>query len=555
MMGTTGLLLIAIFCFIGLLIMVNSTLSGELKNELDRRLQSNIRVVQSELDRIKGNKLEIDGMDNPLYKETRKMMDDLKKSYNLENVYVLSNDGGKEHIIALSDTKDDYNTDYPFSTEMKRAIAENRETISEIYKDEYGIHKSIFVPLKNSNGNPAGLLGIDLNASVIPDTTAKVLWYSLAITLLVLVVGLLFAYWLGRVIAGPIQKLMHATERFATGDLTQEVQVRSLDEVGRLTEAFGTMSGNMKRLIGHISTSSREVSSTSSQLIHVTSESSESAQQVAISMNSMSEGINEVVESIGHSSASVMEIEQQLTGVVADVNEMQSIAEKVSNQSSEGQNMVDQTLSQMNAIEKVMRHSEATAGQLEERSREIGEVVGMITDIAQQTNLLALNASIEAARVGEMGRGFAVVAGEVRKLAEQSAEAAASITELVVGTQENSRLVIESISEGNRAVEEGQKWMGMTYQSFQDIFQGISNFSSRTEQLLKSLLLVENSYQSISASVQQISGVTQEQAASSEEVAAASEQQSAAMQEIAAAIRQLSSLSEDLQKAVAIFKL
>ncbi|KFM94460.1 methyl-accepting chemotaxis (MCP) signaling domain protein [Paenibacillus macerans] len=340
----------------------------------------------------------------------------------------------------------------------------------------------------------------------------------------------------------------------ATGDLSEEVRVRNVDEVGRLADAFRAMSDSMKRLIGHISTSSKEVSGTSSQLMHVTKESSESAQQVAVSMNNMSEGINEVVESIAHSSASVMEIERQLSGVVADVNEMQSIAGKVSQQSAEGRNMVDHTLSQMNTIEKVMRHSVTTAGQLEERSKEIGDVIGMITDIAQQTNLLALNASIEAARVGEAGRGFAVVAGEVRKLAEQSAAAAASITELVAGTQENSRLVIESIGEGNRAIEEGQKWMGQTYQNFQDIFQGIGDFSARTDQLLKSLVLVENSYQSISASVQQISGVTQEQAASSEEVAA-SEQQSAAMGEIAAAIRQLSALSEDLQKAVAIFKL
>ncbi|WP_051082405.1 methyl-accepting chemotaxis protein [Paenibacillus sanguinis] len=555
MLGTMQIVLITIICFVGLLIVVNSTLSGQLKNQLDERLQSNIHVVENELERIEGNKLDITGPDTVVYQETRQAMDRLKQEYELENIFILSNDGGTERIIALSDTEGDFNLDYPFSDDMKSTVSEGKETISEIYKDEFGVHKSIFIPLQKGDGTTAGLLGIDLDASAIPATTQRVVLYSVLITLFVLLLGTGLSFAIGRIISKPIKQLVHATERFATGDLTVEVEVHGTDETGRLAESFRTMGTNMKQLISHISTSSREVADTSSQLLHVTKESSESAQQVAVSMNSMSEGINEVVESITHSSASVMEIQEQLTGVVSDVNGMQSIAEQVSKQSEEGQNMVNETLRHMNKIEEVMRHSETTAGQLEERSKEIGEVVGLITDIAQQTNLLALNASIEAARVGEMGRGFAVVAGEVRKLAEQVGDAASSVKELVVGTQENSRLVVESIGEGSQAVEEGQEWMSKTHRNFQDIFQGISNFSARTDQLLQTLLLVEESYQTISSSVQQISGVTQEQAASSEEVAAASEQQSAAMEQIAMAIRQLSELSTDLQKAVATFKL
>lgn len=555
MLGTMLIVLIAIFCFAGLLFVVNSTLSEQLKSQLDERLQSNIHVVQNELGRIQGNKLEITGPESVVYQETRQAMDRLKQEYELENVFILSNDGGKERIIALSDTEGDFNLDYPFSDDMKTAISEAKETISEIYKDEFGVHKSIFIPLQKSDGTTAGLLGIDLDASVIPATTQRVVWNSVLITAFVLLLGMGLSFLTGRVISKPIKQLMQTTERFATGDLTVEVKAKGTDETARLAESFRTMSANMKQLISHISNSSSEVADTSSNLLQVTKESTESAQQVAVSMNNMSEGINEVVESITHSTSSVMEIQEKLTGVVSDVNDMQSIAEQVSRQSEEGQNMVDETLRHMNKIEKVMRHSETTAGQLEERSKEIGEVVGMITGIAQQTNLLALNASIEAARVGEMGRGFAVVAGEVRKLAEQVADAASSVTKLVIGTQENSRLVVESIGEGSQAIEEGQEWMNKTHRNFQEIFQGISNFSSRTDQLLQALLLVEESYQTISASVQQISGVTQEQAAASEEVAAASEQQSAAMEQIATAIHQLSGLSTELQKAVATFKL
>lgn len=169
--------------------------------------------------------------------------------------------------------------------------------------------------------------------------------------------------------------------------------------------------------------------------------------------------------------------------------------------------------------------------------------------------MLALNASIEAARVGEEGQGFAVVAGEVRKLSERSADAALSVSQLVAGTQESSRLVMERIQEGNEAVDKGQILINGTYENFSGIFKGISQFAERTDQLLQSLLKVEKSYQTISSAMEQISAVTEEQAAGSEEVAAAAEQQSAGMQEIASAIQQLSALSEELNQAASKFKL
>lgn len=555
MMGSALTIVITVACFIGLLVFTASTLSGKLSGELETRLKGNIHTVSTQLEGVKGNLLEIPNTDSPTYKEARALMDKLKQEYDLQNVFILSNEGGKERIIALSDTPDDFNMDYTFSDDMKRMLETKQQTLSEIYEDEYGIHQSIFVPLKNSKGDVEGLLGIDLDASVIPNTISSVAWYTVVISLILFGIGLLLAFLLGRLIAKPIKNLMHVTQQFADGDMSQSIEVTGNDEIAKLSQSFQVMSVNMKQLIGHISTSSNEVAGTSQQLQQVIEESSASAQQVAESMNNMTEGINEVVESIGNSTTSVLEIEKQLSGVATEVNDMQLIARRVSKRSSEGQDIVEQTLEQINKVEEVMQNSEQIAGQLQQNSIKIGEVIGIITGIAEQTNLLALNASIEAARVGEQGKGFAVVAGEVRKLAEQSASAAASITGLVAGTQQNSNLVIESINEGSRAIVEGQLLMNTTYENFQGIFKGIEEFTKRTEQLLHSLVLVEGSYQSISTSVQQISGITQEQAAASEEVAASSEEQSAAMEEISAAIDQLSSLAQELQKAVNVFKL
>jgi methyl-accepting chemotaxis protein len=209
----------------------------------------------------------------------------------------------------------------------------------------------------------------------------------------------------------------------------------------------------------------------------------------------------------------------------------------------------------MEAIQVSMQHSLEAAELLDKRSTEIGEIVTIISEIANQTNLLALNASIEAARVGEQGKGFAVVAGEVRKLAEQSAKSALSITELVSGTQQNSRLVIERISEGNAAVEQGYTWISETHANFNGIFEGVSQFSGSSGELQAAVAKLEGSFERISAAMQQISGITQEQAAGSEEVAAAAQQQSATIRELTDSLGRLSDLSEALQQSASKFKI
>ncbi|WFA05712.1 methyl-accepting chemotaxis protein [Bacillus sp. HSf4] len=555
MIGVALVLIITIASFSAVFTVISNDLSEQLKEQFQNRLYTDIHLAENQISRIDGNVLDIDSTDSPLYKETKHAVNQLKKKNKLENLYILSNQGGKERIVVLSDTADDFGTSYAFSDEMKDALANNKEMISDVYEDQYGIHQSIFLPLTDSSGEQTGILGIDLDASVIPATAAKAKWYTLGIAAFVMLIGMLMAYFLGTYIAKPIRQLMKASEKIADGDLSAQISVKSRDEAGKLAESFQRMNENLKQLIGQISASSQEVSNTSLQLKNVSSESSESAQQVAESMNSMSEGINEVVSSVTDCHTSAAEIDRQIANVTEKVNEMKEVAEGVSKDSKTGQELVEETLHQTQTIKNVMEESKNAAKDMQSHTEEIEKVIGMISSIAEQTNLLALNASIEAARVGEEGQGFAVVAGEVRKLSERSAEAALSVSQLVAGTQESSRLVMERIQEGGEAVDRGQILMNGTYENFSGIFKGISQFAERTDQLLKSLLKVEESYQSISSAMEQISAVTEEQAAGSEEVAAAAEQQSAGMQEIASAIQQLSSLSEELRQEASKFKL
>ncbi|BBH20634.1 hypothetical protein Back11_19790 [Paenibacillus baekrokdamisoli] len=547
--------LLTCLAFAGSGYFVNQQLIGKLLEQFDMRLSTDIQLTSEAVDAIPGSNQELTSMKDPNYKLIKVQLEALKKEHNLENVFILSQSNNKERILILSDVPDDFGTDYPFTSEMKEAIASGKQVISSIYKDEYGIHKSIFQPIRNADGKDYGILGIDLDASVVTKTSSTIYWTTLIISIIMLVVGTIIAILISRLVTKPLHKLMVATNKIAAGDLQEKLTSSSKDEIGKLSSSFAEMSLSLQSVIRQVRSSSTYIADTSNHLYQSAGESSQSAQQVAESSNRMSDGINDIVGSLSHSNVTINEIDHELTDVSQEVNEMQGIALQVRTQSEDGQHLVEQTLHQMKVIQEVMAHSQEAATALGDRSKEIGEIIEIISGISEQTNLLALNASIEAARVGEMGRGFAIVAGEVKKLALQSAEAAQSVASLVSSTQENSQLVIDRITEGNEAVKQGHSWISGTYENFKGIYVGVSHFSTRTDHLIETLRKVEGSFGTISGSMQQISGVTQEQAAGTEEVAAAAQEQSAAIQEITAAISQLTTLSAELQLSVKHYKL
>ncbi|WP_138752620.1 methyl-accepting chemotaxis protein [Paenibacillus sinopodophylli] len=535
--------------------MSQQNLSEKLLEQFDKRLTTDIQIASSTLSAIPGSGKQLAGADDPNYELIKSELEKLQEVHSLENIYILSNTENNERIIILSGVPDDFGTPYPFTDEMREAISSKKSVVSPIYEDEYGTHKSIFVPLSDESGTAYGILGIDLDASVVPQTSSSSNLTMIIISVIVLVVGSVIAAIIGKVITNPLRKLMLAADKIAAGDMKAAIAINSNDEIGKLSVSFGLMIASLKALIQQVIASSNLISETSKHLKQSVSESTNSAQQVADSTNRMTEGINEIVQSVSSSHTSINHIDAEIKDVSNGMKDIQHIASEVHTQSEQGQDLVERTLQQMTVIKQAMQQSQEAATTLGQRSNEISEIINIISEISNQTNLLALNASIEAARAGEVGRGFAVVAGEVKKLASQSAQAALSVTELVSSTQTNSKLVMRSIEEGSKAVEQGHSWIQGTHENFKGIYGGVSAFTEHTNHMSSALGKVDDSFVKITDSMQQISGITQEQAAGTEEVAASAQQQSASMQEITAVIVQLSTLSVDLNESVKQYKL
>lgn len=240
---------------------------------------------------------------------------------------------------------------------------------------------------------------------------------------------------------------------------------------------------------------------------------------------------------------------------------MRSHAEEVSanskqaaNEADHGQGVLEKSVAEIRGVEKTVSATSEIVGKLGSRSEEIGAIVDTISQIANLTNLLALNAAIEAARAGDQGRGFAVVAEEVRKLAEQSEQAAEQIAQLIATMQQDTNAAVNSMNEGCEAVVSGAQSVENLKRVFDQIRTLVENGAEKTVLMDNAIRVVSQDAQDISASVADINAKGQVISQHMESVSAATEQQSASSEEIASASETLSNMAHEQQQALRQFK-
>ena len=338
--------------------------------------------------------------------------------------------------------------------------------------------------------------------------------YMLIIGLVSAVVVAFVGAFIGNSIARPVKGIADNLSVLATqgGDLTQKLEVRGRDEIAQLASAFNSFLENLSGIVG-------------------------GAMEIATGVNSGSESVSSASEEMSSSleevSASTNEFSSNAQNLSENSQAMAEANSKILEQAGEGNKAIEEAVNQMQVISNRVSELQEVITEVDQRSSDIGKILGVITDIADQTNLLALNAAIEAARAGEQGRGFAVVAEEVRKLAEQSAGAAKEIGDLITSTQDESKKALESMTEGVKDVESGTEVVSKTGVTFGEIL---------------------NAVQGISKQVEETASAAQELSAGSEEMAASIEEQSSTMEEMAATAEELRASAEKLTQELGKFK-
>jgi methyl-accepting chemotaxis protein len=424
------------------------------------------------------------------------------------------------------------------------------------------------------------------------------------------VLGLAFIYFVSQGISRNINRVNQAMKKIAAGDLTENIRIKSRDEVGVMAKSYDEMKRYLSSLVVQLKDNAQLLSRASEELNSAARQSGESTRQVATASQQMAKGAQEqsgnaqeTAKSIAQLSLAVNQMNkgatEQSNGVreagtsIVDISNTMSEVARNANLASQGSKQAadaartgsDKTLLTLAGMNKIQTSANETAKKIDElgvRSLKIEKIVSVIEDIAAQTNMLALNAAIEAARAGEQGRGFAVVSDEVRKLAERTTAATREIADLISSVQKCVDEAIQVMAGGSVAVAEGCDLAKQSGQALEQILQSshevnlqIEQISAKTQQISTAtgeLVRVINSVGAITVentaalgqissnttqvnkAIETVAGIAEENSASTEQVSASAQEMSAQVQEIVNSSEKLKGMAVSLEQSIAMFK-
>ncbi|MCL0036942.1 methyl-accepting chemotaxis protein [Thermodesulfovibrionales bacterium] len=322
-----------------------------------------------------------------------------------------------------------------------------------------------------------------------------------------------------RSVVRPVSRGNKFAQTVAAGDLREHLDIDQKDEIGQLAKAMNLVTTNLGKLIGGITTTAESVASSSEELSAITAE-------ITGKIGEQVERANQVATSSEEMSQTIIDIAKNASNIASSGAEATRIAD-------EGGLQVNRAVSKAQEIAETISESLKLMSSLEGRSKQIGEVIGVIKDIADQTNLLALNAAIEAARAGEQGRGFAVVADEVKKLAERTKKATEETSKMITSMQEETTLTLASMTEGAKGADAGALLAGEAGTAIDKIKESVNNLQSM---------------------VQQIASATEEMSTASEQISRDIETVASVSGEVNSGVEQVSQAADDTAKMAADLK-
>jgi methyl-accepting chemotaxis protein len=345
------------------------------------------------------------------------------------------------------------------------------------------------------------------------------------------VLMLMIVFIVAGMITRPLKQSIKMADKMANGDFTvSDLDVKSVDEAGAIANALNKMKNKLNDLIntamGNVRDTSGQVASASDEL--------------SMTIKNITKRLEDQTNRISQIASSTTEMSQTLVDVAKNTSAIATTSEDALKVAENGEDVVKEVIKEtMSIMDKVAELSRLIKS-LGERSKQIGEIVNVINDIADQTNLLALNAAIEAARAGEHGRGFAVVADEVRKLSERTTNATGEVGTMIKAIQSEMGLAVSTMDESQHKVEKGVDLSKKAGDALDGIVKSVNDLQLMAQQIASATEEMSVTSESISSDVEAIASLSKETTNGATDIEQASDN--------------LAILSTDLTKVIGKFK-
>ncbi len=438
--------------------------------------------------------------------------------------------------------------------EVEEVVSKNNEGTVDFKEKEGTIEKDklgVFTKIEDLGWTV--LIVFDYNQ--IKDDTKILFYNTFIIGFISLLIAIFIAILFSKSMTKPINVLLNNMEKIKEGDFTVRCDFKNKDEIGKIGDGFNEMLDNVGKLIKNIKDASGEVNLSAQSLAASAQETSASAEEVARTIEEIAKGSSQQAMEAENGASLTSSLADKLNELSQNTEDMLNSTNEVIHANDNGVKVIEELKETSQSNNEGTQNVEAAITELNNRAKDIANILDTITSIAAQTNLLALNASIEAARAGEHGKGFAVVADEIRKLAESSSDAANEIKDIVVNIQSDSDKTVEIMSELKESATKQSSAVMQVNDSFDVINASIEKITQKIQSIGEYVHTINEDKDSIVREIESISAVSEETAAASEEVSASMDQQASAIDEVAKASDILSGLAMDLNREIDKFKI
>ncbi|PEX60842.1 methyl-accepting chemotaxis protein [Bacillus cereus] len=434
-----------------------------------------------------------------------------------------------------------------------KVIQTKQAQMTEVYEDELGFWVTILEPVTDENKNIIAIVAADLEASIIPLTKKNFMIQGLLFIIISLTIAITIQIFISRNSLSPLKDLQEGLRKVGEGDLSIKLNERS-DDIGITNIYFNNTIKKFNKILDKVRETAEQVSTSSQELSVSTKENSIAFKEIASAITGLNLGAHSHEYVVQKCLGIVQEMESKMKAIKGAAKQVGNALEDMEQHSVEGKDLIKQIMNQMKRIQDTVQDVSSSIYAFEARSKEIHEILTVITTISNQTNSLALNASTESSCAGEMGEEFLGVADEVHILAERTEASARDIAKLIGETQAEAERAVRSIQKSSKEVEVGITLVqssGAFFEKISESAQSVTNQIKATSNH-SSEILTDN--QTIVQFINELSHIANTYVNSSSNVETSMKEQELYVQDIAELANSLNWLSQELQGLIGEFK-